>query len=561
MDTKILLTAGLLFLVAFGISRPDAGNPASSDETIRIYATPDTKGIVESWTSIYSVNNPGTSFEISTINLSEFNTALTNENTLGILLKSPEVKMAGGTMWQTVVGRDVIVPIINRENPYTEILNKKGVTAKDLSEAILTQQSKTWDLLLKNKENTPVHLYVLNEPDVKLAVSKFLEIDPLKINAFESKSADEILSTIKSDKYAIAFTRLADIVDNEKKDLLESLALLPVDRNDNGQIDFNEKFTADLESFERAIWIGKYPKSLMYNIYAVSGSKPENEALTGFLSWIVTSGQQGIAENGYTEIAFNEVQSNLTKLNPSTRFTTIEPSAYSQTKMIILEVIAIGLMAFFIAVFFIFKGKSVRILNDGKLHQKVLNEGSISIPRGLFFDKTHTWVFMKKDGTIKVGIDDFLQHVTGNFTKIVMKGPGEKLAKNEPALTLVNEGKKLNIYAPVSGTIKEINEDLVDFPSIINSSPYSWGWIYTLEPSNWAREITFLQMADSYKAWIKREFIRLKDFLGSVSQLNMPEGQPVYQEGGELQDHVLKQMGPKVWEDFQVKFIDTADMN
>ena len=38
-------------------------------------------------------------------------------------------------------------------------------------------------------------------------------------------------------------------------------------------------------------------------------------------------------------------------------------------------------------------------------------------------------------------------------------------------------------------------------------------------------------------------------------------GQLVYQEGGELQDHPLQQLGPKAWEDFQVQFIDTSDMN
>ena len=92
---------------------------------------------------------------------------------------------------------------------------------------------------------------------------------------------------------------------------------------------------------------------------------------------------------------------------------------------------------------------------------------------------------------VKVGIDDFLQHITGTLTRIKMKEPGEKIRKGEKILTIIRDGKQLNIYSPVSGIIREKNQRLLTDSSIINSSPYSEGWVYMLEPKNWVRETQF----------------------------------------------------------------------
>jgi len=187
------------------------------------------------------------------------------------------------------------------------------------------------------------------------------------------------------------------------------------------------------------------------------------------------------------------------------------------------------------------------------------DENSIIAPQGLYFDKTHTWAFMEKDGMVKIGIDDFLQHITGTISRIRMKEPGEMVRKGEKILTIIKDGKQLNIYSPISGTIREQNQKLNLDSSIINSSPFADGWVYTVEPKNWLREIQFLFMGENYKEWLQDEFARLKDFFAS----SMKSSQAVYahivlQDGGELTDNVLADFGPEVWEDFQTKFIDTS---
>ena len=188
-----------------------------------------------------------------------------------------------------------------------------------------------------------------------------------------------------------------------------------------------------------------------------------------------------------------------------------------------------------------------------------LNENIIAAPKGLYFDKTHTWAFMEKDGIVRVGIDDFLQHITGPLTKIKMKEPGEKVRKGEKILTIIRDGKQLNIYAPVSGIIREQNQQLLRDSSIMNSSPFSEGWVYMIEPKNWVREIEFLFMGEKYKEWLRDEFTRLKDFFtAAVMSNNAVYEHIILQDGGEISDNVLADLSPEVWEDFQTSFIDTS---
>jgi glycine cleavage system H lipoate-binding protein len=166
---------------------------------------------------------------------------------------------------------------------------------------------------------------------------------------------------------------------------------------------------------------------------------------------------------------------------------------------------------------------------------------------------------MEQDGMVKIGIDDFLKHITGSLTGLKMKSSGEKVRKGEKVLTVIRDGKQLNLYSPVSGYIRKQNELLLTSPSKISTMPYTEGWVYQIEPINWVREVSFMFMFDKYKEWLEDEFSRLRDFLAVSANSNTVVYQHiVLQDGGELKDNVLADLGPEVWEDFQSRFIDTS---
>ena len=145
----------------------------------------------------------------------------------------------------------------------------------------------------------------------------------------------------------------------------------------------------------------------------------------------------------------------------------------------------------------------------------ILDNKKVLIPGGVLFDKSHTWSYMEKNGMVRVGAADFLQHITGKVSKIIPRNPGESIKRGEPMFTIVQDGKHLVLYSPVSGTIKNVNKELTHNSSIINNSPYNDGWIYEVEPSKWMAEYRNFLMGDNYREWLSKEVVRLKEFLGS----------------------------------------------
>jgi glycine cleavage system H lipoate-binding protein len=315
----------------------------------------------------------------------------------------------------------------------------------------------------------------------------------------------------------------------------------------------------NLQAFSRGVWIGKYPKSLSGNIYMVSSEKPNKESELAFLRWVLTDGQQFLNLNGFSDLVYNERQTQLSRLNNTAIYTkTPENDTYALLKTVIMVLIAFGLIGLiFDLISRPFRKRKLGVHPATPALSSFFDEESVIVPKGLYFDKTHTWAFMEKDGAVKIGIDDFLQHITGPLSRIGMKPAGVKIKKGGPLLTIIQKGKHLTIYSPVSGTIKAFNETLIANSSALNANPYTDGWVYMIEPTNWLREIQFLTMSEKYKAWLKEEFSRLKDFFATAINTNSPEYACVtLQDGGTLKDGILADLGPEVWEDFQIKFID-----
>lgn len=526
--------------------------------SVNILSTPGIFSLTKRLASEYNGLNPEAKINIISSELvtkAGFNESGINSGFIpGDKIAGPDAE----SLWKMVIGREVIVPVINSKNPFINELYQKGVSSEKLARVLENSDQRVWGSFVSDGKNTPVHLYILNDETVISLVKKFLNIEQLPSNGINLVGEKEMILAIQNDPNAVGFCNLAGITAPDKQNIVEDIKLLPIDKNGNGRIDYTEQIYADPESFSRGIWIGKYPKSLYTDLYYVSASQPANETETAFIKWILTEGQQFLYAGGFSDLAYGERQSKLDKFNA---VNIVVPSkeiyAFPTLAVIILSVVIV-LSLFISAIIYLRRNKRASSLPKGDTSHVVFSENSVVAPRGLYFDKTHTWAFMEKNGLVRVGIDDFIQHVTGPVTRVEMKMPGEKIKKGDTLLSLIQKGKQLNIYAPVSGTIKEQHIELLSDSSGINSSPYSEGWIYMIEPSNWLREIQFFDMADKYRKWIQNEFSRLKDFLATSLKVNKTEYENVVlQDGGALKDSILENLGPEVWEDFQTNFLDT----
>ena len=188
--------------------------------------------------------------------------------------------------------------------------------------------------------------------------------------------------------------------------------------------------------------------------------------------------------------------------------------------------------------------------------------GSISfrrlkIPQGLYYGKNHTWLFMEKSGDARVGIDDLLIHLAGEIKCIIKASPGDEIKKGELLTELIQEGKKLRILSPVTGTITEINSSVEESPQILNDDPYGRGWIYKIKPVNWISEINDCYFASAASSWSQQELEKIKNFLAGSNQKKSPEfSSVILQDGGELSDHALSGFSATVWNEFGEEFLE-----
>ena len=104
----------------------------------------------------------------------------------------------------------------------------------------------------------------------------------------------------------------------------------------------------------------------------------------------------------------------------------------------------------------------------------------MNAPEHLLYTKSHEWVLFAGDGSAKVGLTDHAQDALGDLVFVNLPQVGDALTCGE-ALGDVESVKAVsNVYSPVSGTVKAVNEDLLDTPEAINSDPYG-AWLVEVE--------------------------------------------------------------------------------
>jgi len=85
------------------------------------------------------------------------------------------------------------------------------------------------------------------------------------------------------------------------------------------------------------------------------------------------------------------------------------------------------------------------------------------------------------DDYVTVGISDFAQDELGDVVFVELPGVGDELSRGEEFGVIESIKAVSDLYAPVSGTVTEVNEALFDRPELVNDSPYGEGWMLKLE--------------------------------------------------------------------------------
>jgi glycine cleavage system H protein len=126
---------------------------------------------------------------------------------------------------------------------------------------------------------------------------------------------------------------------------------------------------------------------------------------------------------------------------------------------------------------------------------------SVDVPADLRYTADHEWV-LDEGGRARVGITRYAADALGDVVFVSLPEPGTKIEESMSFGEVESTKSVSDVYAPLSGTVVEVNTDLADMPQRVNEDPYGEGWICVIELAD-ATSLESLMDAEAYRALIQ----------------------------------------------------------
>jgi glycine cleavage system H protein len=125
----------------------------------------------------------------------------------------------------------------------------------------------------------------------------------------------------------------------------------------------------------------------------------------------------------------------------------------------------------------------------------------MNVPDDRRYTQDHEWARLE-DGRVRIGITDYAQDALGDVVFVQLPEQGMKVAAGASFSEVESTKSVSDIYAPVAGTVVDVNAELADAPQRLNEDPYGEGWICVIEPADAAAFESLLDAA-GYQQLIK----------------------------------------------------------
>ena len=125
-------------------------------------------------------------------------------------------------------------------------------------------------------------------------------------------------------------------------------------------------------------------------------------------------------------------------------------------------------------------------------------------PEDLKYSEEHEWVRVESDGSAVVGITDFAAESLGDVVFVELPEVGSSLTQFEKMGEIESVKAVSDLYSPVSGTITERNDSVIDAPELVNDSPYDSGWMLRVDLSD-SGQLDNLMSSAEYQAMLEAQ--------------------------------------------------------
>lgn len=126
------------------------------------------------------------------------------------------------------------------------------------------------------------------------------------------------------------------------------------------------------------------------------------------------------------------------------------------------------------------------------------------IPKELKYTKSHEWVQTEDGGGVLVGVTDYAQESLGDLVFVELPEVGETLSAGDACAVVESVKAASDIYAPVTGEVLEVNENLEDSPELVNQDAYGDGWLMKIRVDD-ESDLDNLLDAEAYQQLVDDE--------------------------------------------------------
>jgi glycine cleavage system H protein len=181
----------------------------------------------------------------------------------------------------------------------------------------------------------------------------------------------------------------------------------------------------------------------------------------------------------------------------------------------------------------------------------VFDYSTLSVPGDVYISRGHTWAKKNEYGLIKIGVDEFVVKSLGNFSITKILKPGTNIKKGDVLFEGNSNSHHFKFRAPVDGEIKFINNGII---GKILTDPYGDDWSVIMLAPEYEVNKNQLFTGDELSSWMKKEFKRLREFLGKHTVRPELAGVTM-QDGGNVVEGALSMVAEEGVKDFENEFL------
>jgi len=126
----------------------------------------------------------------------------------------------------------------------------------------------------------------------------------------------------------------------------------------------------------------------------------------------------------------------------------------------------------------------------------------VNIPADLRYAENHEWARLEPDGRVRMGISDYAQDALGDIVYVELPEVGRTAEAGEAFAEVESTKSVSDVYAPIAGTVVEVNAKLEENPELVNQDPYGEGWFAIFEPGEGAT-LDDLMDAAAYETFLE----------------------------------------------------------